>query len=514
MVRRPAAGESIQTLDGQEREITSEMLAICDGAKPVAVAGVMGGHNSEITDTTKTVVFESACFNGPMVRITAKALGMRTEASGRFEKGLDPSLTMPALLRACALVEQLGAGEVVNGTIDVCSADQTPKTLPFDFKEINHLLGIHLTEQEQIAYLERLSFQVKDGVITIPSFRVDIHRMCDIAEEVARMYGYDNIPTTLYAGEMVQGEYTPKQQLERHACNICRMAGFDESMSHSFISPKFYDAINLPENDIRRISTTILNPLGEDFSIMRTTVLPSMLQNLSHNHAHRNASVSLFEMGTIYIPQTAEGKANPEILPREEKILTLGTYGRMDFFEFKGVVEVILRELNVQDVSFTPEKENPSYHPGRCARIYAGQTLLGVFGAVHPLVCKKYGIESEVLTAELAMDVMFDTCDDTKCYQPLPKFPASTRDIAVLCDDAIPVVSLEKAIRNAVGAILEQVTLFDVYKGNQIPAGKKSVAYSMSLRAADRTLTDEECDRAMKKAITALENEFHATLRG
>ena len=337
VVRRPAAGEAIQTLDGQDRAITDEMLAICDGTKPVAVAGVMGGANSEITDTTKTVVFESACFHGATVRVTAKALGMRTEASGRFEKGLDPSLTMPALLRACELVEELGAGEVIDGVIDVCAADLAPKQLPFEPDKMNDLLGISLTAEQQIAYLKRLEFEVKDGMVLVPGFRVDIARMCDLAEEIARMYGYDNIPTTLYAGEMVQGEYTPKQQMERNASTVCRMAGFDEAMSHSFISPKFYDAINLPADDVRRISTTILNPLGEDFSIMRTTVLPSMLDNLAHNHAHRNPSASLFELGTIYTPEIQDGKANPDVLPHEEKILTLGTYGCMDFFQFKRV---------------------------------------------------------------------------------------------------------------------------------------------------------------------------------
>ena len=514
VVRRPRAGESIETLDGQERAITDEMLAICDGSKPVAVAGVMGGANSEITNSTKTVVFESACFHGATVRLTAKALGMRTEASGRFEKGLDPSLTMPALLRACELIEQLGAGEVIDGTVDVYPVARAPKTLPFEPEKINALLGIELTEEEQIAYLERLEFKVANGVVTVPDFRIDIDRTCDLAEEVARMYGYDNIPTTLYAGEMVQGEYTPKQQLERAVSSVCRMAGFDESMSHSFISPKFYDAINLPEDDVRRISTTILNPLGEDFSIMRTTVLPSMLDNLAHNHAHRNTSACLFELGTIYTPTIKDGKADPESLPHEEKILTLGSYGQLDFFQFKGIIEALCRELNLKDVSFSAVRDNPSYHPGRCAEVFAGTTRLGVFGTIHPLVAKKYGMQEEVLAAELAIDAMFEAADPTKLYQPLPKFPASTRDIAVLCDEQIPVASLQKAIEKAAGNILESVTLFDVYQGNQIPAGKKSVAYSMSLRAADRTLTDEECDRAMKKAITALESEFGAALRG
>ncbi len=513
VVRRPKPGESIQTLDGQDRAITPEMLAICDGSKPVAIAGVMGGANSEITESTKTVVFESACFHGATIRITAKTLGMRTEASGRFEKGLDPSLTMPALLRACELIEELGAGEVIDGVVDACAADLTPKTLPFEPEKINALLGTDLSAQTQAEMLERLEFQVQGNTVTIPSFRIDIARMCDLAEEVARMFGYDNIPVRLYAGDTTQGGLSARQQLERAAAGVCLSAGFDESMSHSFISPKFYDAINLPADDVRRISTTILNPLGEDFSVMRTTVLPSMLDSLSHNHAHRNPVASLYELGTIYTPVIKDGKADAEQLPQEEKILTLGSYGRLSFFQFKGVVEAICRQLNIKNVSFTADTENPSYHPGRCANVFAGDVLLGVFGTVHPIVSKKYGFSADVLAAELRMEALAACADPVKLYQPLPKFPASTRDIAVLVDDSVPAAAMQQAIETAAGAILEKVRLFDVYKGKGIPEGKKSVAYSMSLRAADRTLKDEECDQAMQQAIAALEKEFGAVLR-
>ncbi len=513
VVRRPKPGESIQTLDGQDRAITPEMLAICDGSKPVAIAGVMGGANSEITENTKTVVFESACFHGATIRITAKTLGMRTEASGRFEKGLDPSLTMPALLRACELIEELGAGEVIDGVVDACAADLTSKTLPFEPEKINALLGTNLPAQTQAEMLERLEFQVQGNTVTIPSFRIDIARMCDLAEEVARMFGYDNIPVRLYAGDTTQGGLSARQQLERAAANVCLSAGFDESMSHSFISPKFYDAINLPADDVRRISTTILNPLGEDFSVMRTTVLPSMLDSLSHNHAHRNPTASLYELGTIYTPVIKDGKADAEQLPQEEKILTLGSYGRLSFFQFKGVIEAICRELNIKNVSFTADTENPSYHPGRCAKVFAGNTLLGVFGTAHPIIAKKYGFSTDVLAAELRMEALAACADPVKLYQPLPKFPASTRDIAVLVDDSVPAAAMQQAIEEAVGAILENTRLFDVYKGKGIPEGKKSVAYSMSLRAADRTLKDEECDQAMQQAITALEKGFGAVLR-
>ena len=513
VVRRPQPGESIQTLDGQDRAITGEMLAICDGQKPVAVAGVMGGANSEITDATKTVVFESACFHGATVRLTAKALGMRTEASGRFEKGLDPSLTVPALLRACELVEELGAGEVIDGIVDVCAADLSPKTLPFAPDKMNALLGTDLPAGEQKQLLERLAFQVEGDTVVIPSFRTDVARMCDLAEEVARMYGYDKIPVRLYAGETTQGGLSPRQQFERAASSVCLAAGFDESMSHSFISPKAYDAIGWPAGDPRRVSTTILNPLGEDFSVMRTTVLPSLLDSLAHNHAHRNPAASLFEMGTIYTPVVQDGKADPDQLPHEQKILALGSYGRLSFFQFKGVLEAVFRQLRVENLSFVADTQNPSYHPGRCAQIYAGDTLAGTFGAVHPLVAQKYGFAGEVLAAELTMDALWDCKSPEKLYQPLPKFPASTRDLAIVVDDAVPAAAMQQTIAQACGAILESVRLFDVYKGKGIAEGKKSVAYSISLRAADRTLKDEECDAAMQKALAALAQAHGAALR-
>ena len=514
VVRRARNGESIQTLDGVDHDLTDSMLAICDNDKPVAVAGVMGGANSEIEEDTRTVVFESACFHGATVRVTAKALGMRTEASGRFEKGLDPRMTLDAVNRACELVEQLGAGEVVDGVIDVDHSDPAPVRLPFEPEQMNGLLGLNLSAAEQQACLEKLGFAVENGEVIVPSFRTDIARMCDLAEEVARMYGYDKIPTTLYAGEMVQGEFTPKQQAERAASLICREAGFDEAMTHSFISPKFYDMIGWAENDPRRISTTILNPLGEDFSIMRTTVLPSMLDSLAHNHAHRNPTASLFEMGTVYLPVIRDGKTDPDVLPCEQKVLTLGTYGRLSFFQFKGVIEALCRELNIKGLQFTPQKNNPSYHPGRCADVLAAGEVIGVFGAIHPTVAARYGLSGEVLTAELQFEKLFAAIETEKLYHPLPKFPASTRDIAVLVDDSVPAAAMQAAIEQAAGAILENVKLFDVYKGKGIPEGKKSVAYSLSMRAADRTLTDEECDKAMKNALAALESSFGAVLRG
>ena len=514
VVRRARNGESIQTLDGVDHDLSDKMLAICDNDKPVAVAGVMGGANSEIMDDTKTVVFESANFHGATVRITAKALGMRTEASGRFEKGLDPRMTLDAVNRACELVEQLGAGEVIDGIIDVDNSDPNHKRLPFEPDKMNALLGLELSAEEQVKLLEKLDFKIENNEVVVPFFRTDINRMCDVAEEVARMYGYDKIPTTLYAGEMVQGEFTPSQQAERAAALVCREAGFDESMSHSFISPKFYDMIGWDENDPRRISTTILNPLGEDFSVMRTTVLPSMLDNLAHNHAHRNPTASLYELGTIYTPTVKDGKADPDVLPHEEKILTLGSYGRLSFFQFKGAIEALLRELNIKGCILRSREGQPVLSPGRCAKVLIDGKEIGVFGTIHPTVAARYGLSGEVLAAELQMDALLAAIDPEKLYHPLPKFPASTRDIAVLVDDAVPAASMQAAVEKAAGKLLESVKLFDVYKGKGIPEGKKSVAYSLSLRAPDRTLTDEECDKAMRAAISALETEFGAQLRG
>ena len=405
-------------------------------------------------------------------------------------------------------------GEVIDGIIDVDNSDPNHKRLPFEPDKMNALLGLDLSAEEQKKLLEKLDFKIENNEVVVPFFRTDINRMCDVAEEVARMYGYDKIPTTLYAGEMVQGESTPSQQAERAAALVCREAGFDESMSHSFISPKFYDMIGWDENDPRRISTTILNPLGENFSVMRTTVLPSMLDNLAHNHAHRNPTASLYELGTIYTPTVKDGKADPDVLPHEEKILTLGSYGRLSFFQFKGAIEALLRELNIKGASFAPEKANPSYHPGRCAKVLIDGKEIGVFGTIHPTVAARYGLSGEVLAAELQMDALLAAIDPEKLYHPLPKFPASTRDIAVLVDDAVPAASMQATVEKAAGKLLESVKLFDVYKGKGIPEGKKSVAYSLSMRAPDRTLTDEECDKAMRAAISALETEFGAQLRG
>ena len=514
IVRRPNEGEFIQTLDGEHHDLDNSMLCIADGTTATAVAGVMGGYESEITEKTNTVVFESANFHGATVRITAKKLGMRTEASGRFEKGLDPRMTVDAVNRACELVEMLGAGEVVDGIIDVDSTSAEHKRLPLECDKMNALLGIELTREEIVGYLERLGFVVEGDEVVVPFYRTDILRMCDLAEEVARMYGYDNIPTTLFSGASVLGALTPKQTFERKIGTLARACGFDETLNFSFGSPKMYDNIGLAEDDTKRVSVKILNPLGEEFSVMRTTALPSLLDCLMHNLNYRNETASLYEIATVYLPEIKDGKVDATVLPQEPHMLTLGTYGRLSFFQFKGIIERIMSNCGIKDVSFEPVTDNPSYHPGRCARVLVGQKEIGVFGTIHPVIAKNYGAgNTELLAAELNLDLMFEDSTEDKLYQPLPKYPASTRDIAVLCDDSIPVAHMQKAISTAVGGILEAVSLFDVYKGDQVPEGKKSVAYSLRMRCADRTLTDEECDNAMKKAIAALEDQFDAKLR-
>lgn len=513
IIRRPTEGEFIQTLDGQKHNLDSDMVCIADSTRPTAVAGIMGGYDSEITDTTNMVVFESANFHGATVRITAKKLGMRTEASSRFEKGLNAHMTLEAVNRACELVELLGAGEVVDGIIDVNTTSDERERLPLECDKINALLGIQLTRDEMVSYLNRLGFEAEGDEVVVPYYRTDIHRMCDVAEEVARLYGYDNIPTTLFGGSAVLGALSPEQVFEKQIGELARSCGFDEALNFSFDSPKMYDDIGLPEDSDKRLSVTILNPLGEEFSVMRTTALPSMLESLMHNFNHRNETASLYEIATVYLPKVVDGKVDAGQLPEEKNILSMGSYGRLSFFQFKGVIERILQNSGVEDVSFEPVQDNPSYHPGRCARILSGEEEIGVFGTVHPLVSKRYGSKVELLAAELSIEGMYAHATAEKVYHPLPKYPASTRDIAVLCDESVPVAHMQRAIAKAVGNILEAVSLFDVYQGDQVPEGKKSVAYSIKLRRADRTLTDEECDKAMQSAIDALEKQFDAHLR-
>lgn len=506
IVRNAVSGETIQTLDGVDRTLSEDMLVIADSEKASAVAGVMGGEYSGINENTHTVVFESACFKGSSVRITAKKLGMRTESSGRFEKGLDAQNCLPAVMRACELVEMLGAGEVVDGVIDVDNTNYQPTRIHLDADWTNRFLGTDIPKEQMVKILTDLQFQMEGDEIIVPSFRSDVEHKADIAEEIARFYGYNNIPTTIAKGSP-EGGYNEYQKFERIVNQNMLAQGMYEIMTYSFVSPKQYDKIRLPKGDPKRQSVVIRNPLGEDTSIMRTNAIPSMMDILSKNYNNRNGAVSLYEIGNEYIP--VEGKLLPDEVPN----LVLGMYGDdKDFFTLKGVVENLLDTLAIREYDVDAKSDDPTFHPGRCAVLSKDGEEFGIIGEVHPLVCANYGINTRVYVGKLKLRKLFAMMDTQRSYVPMPKFPASTRDLALLCDDALPVMTMEKAIKAAAGKILEKIELFDVYKGSQIAEGKKSVAFNISMRASDRTLTDEEVNGAMSKILKALE-ELGAQIR-
>lgn len=508
IVRTAREGEVIQTLDGNNRTLTPSMLCICDEHKPVGVAGVMGGANSEIVGDTHLVVFESANFNGVSIRRTATALGMRTDASGRYEKGLDPMNTWKGVQRACELVELLGAGEVIDGIIDVIAADQNPTTVKLESQKINALLGTDVPAEQMRAILTELGFELNGDTIIVPSWRSDVEHYSDIAEEVARFYGYDKIPVTLMRGQTTEGGWSYRQKLENLTGTLCRGMGFSEIITYSFISPSYYDKIRLPKDSDKRNSITILNPLGEDTSIMRTTALPSMLETLARNYSYRNASAWLYELATVYHPVKGQE------LAEERKMLSLGAYGNgMDFFQFKGLIETILAGLNIKNVTFTPRTDVAAFHPGRCAQISANGVELGVFGQAHPLTAENYGMEGNIFAAQLDFYTMLEQQSPEARYQPLPRFPSVTRDIAVVCDNAISVADLEACIFRGAKGLLKEVELFDIYTGAPIPEGKKSVAFNLFLRADDRSLTAAEADEDVKGVLKLLEKELGAVLR-
>ena len=506
IVRTARPGESIQTLDGKDHTLTEYMLCICDEGKPVCVAGVMGGANSEIVGDTAMVLFESANFNGPSVRRTAAALGMRTDASGRFEKGLDPQNTVKAVNRACELVELLGCGEVVDGLLDVLPAPLRETTVKLEPEKVNGLLGTALPESEMRSILEKLGFTLDGELIHVPSWRGDVEHYSDIAEEVARFYGYNKIPVTLMRGDTTCGGYSEEQKAENLLGEVCRALGYDEIITYSFISPSYYDKIGWAKDDPRRDSLKILNPLGEDTSIMRTTVLPSILEILARNYSFRNSSARLYELGRVY-------RKRPDGLADEPKMLCLGAYGGMDFYKLKGAVEALLRALRVDAVRFVAERENPSYHPGRCALVYARERELGVLGQIHPLVARSYGVEPEMYCAELSFDALYASRGATAVYRPLPRYPAVTRDLSLVCAEAVTVGELEGVIRDCGTPYLEQVDFVEVYRGAPILPGFKSVTFSLRLRAEDQTLTVDHADAAMAAILEGLSTRLDATLR-
>ena len=515
VVRRAREGEELTTLDGNVRKLTPNMLVIADETRAVGLAGIMGGENSEIVDDTADVVFESANFDGTCIRKAALSLGMRTEASAKFEKGLDPLNTLPAVNRACELVELLGAGEVVDGVIDVLNHVPQPRTITMDPARVNALLGTDIHPADMYCYLERVEIHTEKrdfpngpAQVSIPSWRSDVEGIADLAEEVARLHGYNNIPATLMRGETTRGGYTPAQQAERRLGAVCRACGYSEIITYSFISPSCYDKIRWAPGEPLRQSLRILNPLGEDTSIMRTTTLPSMLEVLARNVNYRNRAARLYEVGKIYLPGGPGGLAN------EPRMLTLGAYGEdMDFFAVKGAVEALLKELRVRDVTFEAYGEDPSYHPGRCAAVRAGEDWLGVVGQIHPLTAAAYGVEEDLYCAELSFDTLLAHQGPGVEYAPLPRFPAAARDIAVVCREEITVGALEACIRRAGGKLLREAALFDIYRGRGVAAGSKSVAFSLTLRADDRSITAGEADEEVKTILAALETELGAVLR-
>ncbi len=507
IVRRAVEGEKLTTLDGKEHTLTANHLVIADETRAVGLAGIMGGLNSEIVADTADVVFESACFDGTCIRKGALALGMRTEASAKFEKGLDPMNTLPAVDRACELVELLGAGEVVDGVIDILNHVPQPTVLKLEPGKINALLGTNVSKEEMVSILKKLDFAVDGDQVTVPSWRGDVKRMADLAEEVARFHGYNNIPVTLMRGQTTQGGYSPIQRVERDLGEVCRACGYDEIITYSFISPTYYDKINWPADDPRRKSMKICNPLGEDTSIMRTTVLPSMLEILARNYNFRNKAARLYELGRIYLER-------PDGMADEPKLLSLGAYGDgMDFFALKGTVQAVLAQLRIAGAAFLPVRDNPSYHPGRCAEVLVDGKSLGVFGQIHPVVAQNYGVDAELYCAELSLDALFAAKGSDPEYVPLPKFPAVTRDIAVVCDDRVTVGDLEEAIRRGAKGLLKEAALFDIYRGKGVPEGKKSVAFNLILRSDDRSLTSQEADEDVKSILDTLKAELGAVLR-
>jgi phenylalanyl-tRNA synthetase beta chain len=505
-VRRARDGEAITTLDGAPHTLHPNNLVIADENRAVAIAGVMGGENSEIVDDTTTIMFESACFNGPSVRKTARGLGMRTDASSLYEKGLDPNNCIPALNRACELVELLDAGDVTDDIIEDRHFSKERHRILLEPDWINRFLDISLDKEEMKRILEKLDCEFDGDEILVPSFRPDLVHKADIAEEIARFYGYDKIASTPLRGG-AQGKYTVRQKFERLIGDTMLALGASEIMTYSFISPKYYDKILMPEDSPLRKSVVISNPLGEDTGIMRTTALPSMMEVLARNYNNRNDSACLYELATEYCPTSLDR------LPEENLKLICGMYGNgADFFTAKGMVEDLLEKLSVTDWEIAASSQEFSYHPGRCAVLSFGGKPLGVIGELHPKAVENYGMDCRVFSFTLDVDTLFENARMEKAYRPLPKFPAVERDLALICDEQIPVIALEQAIRIGAGPLLERIKLFDVYRGEQIDEGKKSVAFRVVLRSADGTLTEEQITAAMSRAVQELE-KIGAVLR-
>lgn len=511
VVKRAEEGEVFQTLDGQERTLDSSILMICDGEKSVGLAGIMGGENSKITDDVQTMLLEAACFDGTNIRLSGKKLGMRTDAQAKFEKGLDPNNTMEAMNRACQLIEELGAGEVVGGCVDVYPEPKEETTVAYDVDKINRLLGIDVSEDQMCEYwnMVDLTPDKEKKLVHVPTWRQDILRLADLAEEVARFYGYDKIPTTLPSGEATQGGISFQKSIQNMARNVVEQYGFSEGMTYSFESPKVFDKLLVPEGSELRNAIEISNPLGVDYSIMRTSSLNGMLSSLATNYNHRNKNVRLYELANVYLP-----KALPLTeLPDERMMLTLGMYGKGDFFDMKGCVESIFKKIGVKEyVSYEPNDDRPFLHPGRRADILIGEDCVGFLGEVHPEVADNYSIGTKAYVAVLDVEILAKKANFDVKYKGVVKFPAVTRDISLVMKKDVLAGQVEDVIRKSAGKHLEDYHLFDVYEGENVGADEKSLAYSIRFRASDRTLEDKDVTKAMEKILKKLET-LGVTLR-
>lgn len=504
VVRRAEKDEKFVTLDGQERTLDDSVLMICDGEKAIGMAGIMGGENSMITDNVKTMLFEAACFDGTNIRLSSKKVGLRTDASAKFEKGLDPNLAMEAMNRACQLIEELGAGEVVGGAIDVYEQVREGKTIPFEPEKYNKLLGTDISPETMLSYFEKLElgYDEESNEVLIPSWRQDLNCDADLAEEVARFYGYANIETTLPSGEATTGMLSFKLQIEEMAREVAEFCGFSQAMTYSFESPKVFDKLLLPEDSPLRKAVVISNPLGEDFSIMRTISLNGMLTSLSTNFNRRNKDVRLYEMGNIYLPKQLPLTE----LPEERMQMTFGMYGEGDFFTMKGVVEELFYKVGMNEkITYDPESGYSFLHPGRQANVVYKDTVVGYLGEVHPTVAANYGIKERVYVAVLDMPYLVEWATFDRKYEGIAKFPAATRDLSMVVPKNILAGDIEHVFDTNGGKNLESYRLFDIYEGSQIRAGYKSMAYSLTFRAKDRNLEEADITSAMNKILKALE---------
>lgn len=513
VVRNAKDGEAIKTLDGTDRKLDPSMLVIADESDPVAIAGVMGGFDTEVTEKSKNILIESANFKGRSVRLTSKKLGLRSEASTKFEKGLDPEVAQVACERVCQLIEEMGAGIVIGGAIDVYENKVERRTIKLPQEKITKMIGKEIEKEKVLEILDELEIptEYKDGVYEsqIPTFRNDLEIPADLVEEIARIYRFDNIGFAPLVGTLTRGEKSKTRQLEDIAKEVLYGIGLNEMMTYSFISPKTYDKIALPENDPKRNYIKLRNPLGEDYSVMRTTLIGNTMDVLSRNYNHGVESAKVFEIGNTFIPKQLPVTE----LPTEKRLLSLGMYGDADFFSLKGVVEELLDRLGINEKEYQAVTDNTTFHPGRTANIVVGDTVIGIIGEIHPDVLENYDMKERCLIGELDFEAIVELSNLEKKYDPLPKYPSMVRDIALLIDEDVPVREIEKVILANGKGIVERIELFDVYKGDQVAEGKKSVAYSIVYRSSEKTLTDEEVVKVHDKILSELGEKLNAALR-